>query len=122
MNHIYLTCEGCGKKQKKSAIVWFLGHYLCHHCKIRSNMPLVGYKNRIAWQKHESKLYKKKRNIPYLTGTERNYLYNQYTKMGIPYSEIKKRYAVINGQLIRVWNKNNTKSEVKDEQRDTKKA
>ena len=108
-----MTCEGCNKKLKKSSIVWFLGHFVCGKCKRRSNMPLVGYKNKEAWEKHEAKLYKKKRTIPYLTYNERSYLYKHYTALGMSYQDIKARYRIINCQLVKTWNKRNVQ-EYKD--------
>ena len=109
MKHKTLECEGCGKVFKKMSMIWFFGHYLCPHCKIRRNMPLVGYKNKEAWKKHESKLINKKRDIPYLTYNERSYLYKHYTALGMSYPDIKARYRIINWQLVRTWNKRNVK-------------
>ena len=113
MNHKHMNCEGCNRSFRKSSIVWFLGHYLCGSCKRRQNMPLVGYKNREVWKKAEAKIFKKKRKIPYLTYNEKTYLYKEYTKKGISYPDIKKRFRIINSQLVKNWNKDNEQASTK---------
>lgn len=81
-HHFYSKCEGCGNLRKHSKMVWFMGHFLCGLCKRRSNFPLVGYKNKVAWEL-EKKIEKKDRKVPYITWTEKQILWKFYDSKGL---------------------------------------
>ena len=76
-HHWYRECEGCQAPRRH--VGWFLGHWLCKKCKHRKNMPLVGYKDKRAWDFEKKLINKaKKRLMPYLTYSEIKYLKSKY--------------------------------------------
>ena len=87
-HHKVAKCEGCNLPRRH--IGWFLGHWLCRKCMRRKNMPLVGYKNKQAWN-FEKKIISRasKRNYPTITYSESKYLWAKYSKIGLTPYEIK---------------------------------
>lgn len=91
-HHRRICCDGCSKQLRH--VSWFMGHYLCRRCIKRKNMPLVGYKNKIAFDTEE-KLLKKDRAMPYISWDESKILWREYMSKGLSFSEAKSRIRSI---------------------------
>lgn len=97
-HHKYYKCEGCGKQRK--GIIWFCGHWLCGHCKIRKNMPLVGYKDKKTYNFEKKLISKVKgRYYPSLTWNEQQVLWRKYDKFGLTHNEKKARINGIKSKI-----------------------